>query len=87
MANRKMTFSFPEDIAARFVRTVPSSRRSRYVAELIEAKMRERDKMLVEACEAANLDPETREIELEMDALPDTMTEEWNDRRKVSSSR
>jgi hypothetical protein len=87
MANRKMTFSFPEDLAVRFVRTVPSSRRSRYIADLIEEKMRERDKLLIEACEAANSDPETRQIEREMDALPDTMTEEWDGYRKVPSTR
>lgn len=87
MAIRKMTFSFPEDLAARFVRTVPSSHRSRYIADLIESKMREREKMLMEACEAANSDPETREIEREMNALPDTMTEEWDDDFKVSATR
>lgn len=87
MAYRKMTFSFPEDLAARFVRAVPSSRRSRYVADLIEAKMREKNRMLVEACEAANNDPETREIEREMSALPDTMTEGWRGHRKVSATR
>jgi metal-responsive CopG/Arc/MetJ family transcriptional regulator len=87
MAIRKMTFSFPEDLAARFVRAVPSRNRSRYIADLIESKMHEREKMLIEACEAANLDPETREIEREMDALPDTMAEEWDDDRKVSATR
>ena len=87
MANRKMTFSFPEDLAVRFVRTVPSSRRSRYIADLIEEKMRERDKLLIEACEAANSDPETRQIEREMDALPDTMTEEWDGYGKVPPAR
>ncbi len=87
MANRKMTFSFPEELAVRFVRTVPSSRRSRYIADLIEAKMRERDQMLIEACEAANHDPETRVIEGEMDALPDTMTEEWDGNVKVPATR
>ena len=35
--------------------------------------------MLIEACEAANDDPETQEIEREMAALPDTMTEERED--------
>ncbi len=49
--------------------------------------MREREKMLMEACEAANNDPETREIEREMNALPDTMTEEWDDDFKVSATR
>jgi hypothetical protein len=87
MAIRKMTFSFPEDLAARFVRAVPSRNRSRYIADLIESKMREREQMLIEACDAANSDPETAVIEREMDALPDTMTEEWNDASAASATR
>ncbi len=87
MASRKITFSFPEELAARFVRAVPSSRRSRYIVDLVESKMRERERMLIEACDAANADPETREIELEMDSLPDTMTEEWHGTGNLSASR
>jgi hypothetical protein len=56
------------------------------VAEAIAAKMRERDKMLMEACEAANNDPETLEIEREMAALPDTMTEEWDEPFELSQA-
>lgn len=41
--------------------------------------MRERDRMLIEACIAANNDPETQEIEREMAALPNTMTEDWDE--------
>jgi hypothetical protein len=53
---------------------------------LIEAKMRERDAMLIEACDAANNDPETRLIEQEMDALPDAMNEDGRS-GNVSSTR
>ena len=78
MASKKLTFNLPEDLANQFIRLVPSSKRSQYVADAIMRKLREREEMLIEACEAANNDPETREIEREMDALPDTMTEGWN---------
>ena len=78
MASRKLTFSLPEDLASQFVRTVPSAKRSQYVADAIMRGLREREEMLIEACEAANNDPETQEIEREMNALPDTMTEAWN---------
>lgn len=78
MPSRKITFSLPEDLAVRFLRSVPSAKRSEYIANAITRKLREREVMLIEACDAANNDPETREIEREMDALPDTMTEEWN---------
>jgi metal-responsive CopG/Arc/MetJ family transcriptional regulator len=79
MPSRKMTFTLPEEVAASFLRKVGPSRRSKYVAEAIEAKLREREEMLKAACLAANEDPETREIQAEFDALPDTMTEEWDD--------
>ncbi len=86
MPSRKMTFTLPEEIAVPFLRRVGPSRRSKYVAEAIAAKMRERDKMLMEACEAANNDPETLEIEREMAALPDTMTEEWDEPFELSQA-
>jgi hypothetical protein len=86
MATRKMTFTLPEEVATQFLRRVGPSRRSKYVAEAIAAKLREREQMLIDACEAANNDPETQEIEREMAALPDTMTEEWEDDSTRQSS-
>ena len=38
-----------------------------------------REQMIQEACEAANNDPETQQIQAEFDALPDEMTEAWED--------
>jgi hypothetical protein len=49
--------------------------------------MRERDRMIIEACEAVNNDPETQEIEREMAALPDTMTEAWEDDSELPEAR
>ena len=79
MPSRKMTFTLPEEIAVPFLRRVGPSHRSKYVAEAIAARMRERAEMIKEACLAANNDPETQQMQAEFDALPDTMTEEWND--------
>lgn len=74
-----MTFTLPEELAAEFTRSIGSSRRSQYVAEALGARLRQRDEMLKEACLAANNDPETRQIEAEFDALPDSIMEEWDD--------
>jgi hypothetical protein len=79
MATRKMTFTLPEEVAIPFLRRVGPSRRSKYVAEAIEAKLRERAEMIKEACLAANNDPDTQQMQAEFDALPDTMTEAWDD--------
>ena len=76
MPNRKMTFTLPEEVATVFLRKVGPSRRSKYVAEAIEAKLQEREAMLKAACLSANEDPETKQIQADFDALPDAMTEE-----------
>jgi hypothetical protein len=77
MASRKMTFSLPDELATSFTRRVPARDRSRYVADAIAEKLAEREKRLIRACEIANQDPELREIERELDALTDAMSEPW----------
>jgi hypothetical protein len=79
MANRKMTFSFPEELADRFVRVVPSSRRSRYIADLIEEKMHQRDRILIEACEAVNADPELNRLTEDWQSAIDPIEEPWDE--------
>lgn len=79
MASRKMTFTLPEELAARFVRRVPARDRSRYLAEALADKLAEREKRLIRACEIANQDPNLREIEKELDALTDEVPEPWED--------
>jgi hypothetical protein len=71
MASRKMTFTIPEDLAGNFVRRVPARDRSRYVAEALAAKLRERDERMLRSCEAANANPDVQAIEQEWDALAD----------------
>ena len=39
MASRKLTFTLPQDLAAEFLRRVPASSRSDYVAKAIADKM------------------------------------------------
>jgi metal-responsive CopG/Arc/MetJ family transcriptional regulator len=79
MASRKMTFSLPEELASSFTRRVPARDRSRYVADALADKLSEREKRLIQACEIANRDSQVREIELEIDALTDAMSEPWED--------
>jgi hypothetical protein len=81
MAARKMTFTIPEDVAARFVRRVPARDRSQYVAKAIEASLREREERMIRACEIANADPDSLRIEQEWDELrdeADRVEEPWD---------
>jgi hypothetical protein len=71
MPSRKLTFTLPQDLAAEFLRRVPASLRSRYVAAAIADKLREREQQLVRACEAANNSTDVRELEDAFDALAD----------------
>jgi hypothetical protein len=77
MAVRKMTFSVPEPLAARFFREVPSKGRSRFVSEALAARLAERDLELIRSCEAANADPDVAEIEREFDAIADETIGHW----------
>ncbi len=79
MPSRKMTFSLPENLAAEFAKRVPARNRSRYVADALAQKLRERDKVLARAAEIANRSRAVRKLEREMDSLSDTITEPWDD--------
>jgi hypothetical protein len=61
----------PQDLAAEFLRRVPATLRSQYVATAIADKLREREEQLVRACEAANNAADVREIENSFEALAD----------------
>jgi hypothetical protein len=71
MATRKLTFTLPEDVAAEFLRRIPPSERSRYVATAIAAKLREREEQLIRACEIANNSADVLNIEHSFDDLAD----------------
>ena len=71
MPSRKLTFTLPPDLATEFLRRVPASLRSQYVATAIADKLREREEQLIRACEVANNSTDVREIENSFDALAD----------------
>jgi metal-responsive CopG/Arc/MetJ family transcriptional regulator len=71
MASRKLTFTFPQDLAAEFLRRVPASGRSEYVAKAIADKLRERDAQLARVCEVANNSMDVHDIESSFEALVD----------------
>ena len=79
MATRKITFSLPEALVRQFARQVPPRQRSRYVAEALAWKLKERDRIVARACEIANRSRQARTIEQELDALADPVMEPWDE--------
>ena len=80
MASRKLTFTLPPDLATRFLRNVPPSQRSQYVAAAIEAKLREREEQFARACDVANNSADVLDIETSFDGLSeeaDRVQEPW----------
>ena len=73
MASRKLTFTLPEDLVTEFLRRIPPSNRSRYVATAIAAKLREREEQLIRACEVANSSADVLIIETSFDSLADEL--------------
>jgi len=71
MASKKLTFTLPNELAEEFLRRVPASLRSQYVATAIADKLREREAQLIRACEVANNSADVREIENSWEALAD----------------
>jgi ubiquinone biosynthesis protein UbiJ len=71
MRSRKFTFTLPQELAVEFLRRVPASLRSQYVASAIADKLREREEHLVRACELANNSADVRDVETSFDALAD----------------
>jgi ubiquinone biosynthesis protein UbiJ len=61
----------PEELAAEFLRRIPPSGRSRYVATAIAARLREREAQLIRSCEVANNSADVRNIEASFDSLAD----------------
>jgi len=80
MATRKLTFTLPQELATRFLRRVPPSRRSQYVASAIATQLREREEELIRICEAANNSADILDIEKSFNDLkeePDGVQEPW----------
>ena len=70
--------AIPDDLAG-LLKRVPARERSRYVAEAIGAKLREREQQLIRACEIANADPDILALEQDFGGLLDDITEPWTD--------
>ena len=79
MASLKVTFSLPKELVAQFVKRVPARERSRYVADALTAKLRERDHLLAHACETVNRSRALRSLERDWDLLTDEIEEPWDD--------
>lgn len=79
MVTQKVTFSLPKTLVTQFARLVPPRQRSRYVAEALAWKLKERDRLLARACEVANRNRPLQTLERELDALTDEITEPWNE--------
>ena len=73
MASKKLTFTLPQDLATEFLRRVPPSSRSQYVATALAAKLREREEQLIRACELANSSADVLDIETSFDNLADEL--------------
>jgi stage V sporulation protein SpoVS len=74
-----MTFSLPTALAAQFIKRVSARERSRYVAEALAARLRERDQMLAQAADVANRSRHVRAIEREFDQLEAGIAEPWDE--------
>ncbi len=74
-----MAFSLPKELATQFIRHVPARNRSRYVAEALALKLKDRDRKLAHACDVANQNRQVRNVEREFDALPDEIAEPWDE--------
>jgi hypothetical protein len=66
-----MTFNVPEPLAVQFLCTVASRDRSRFVSEVLAARLKEHDAALIRSCEVANQDLDVAGIEKEFDGIGD----------------
>ena len=70
-----MTFSLPKDLVAQLAKLVPVRERSKYVAEALAMKLKEREQLLAHACEMANRSRAIRATERDWDVLTDEIWE------------
>lgn len=79
MAMRKMTFTIPEEVAKPFLLAVPSTRRSKFVADALKAKLKSREEDLIAACDAVNADSELNALVEELQSMNDPIEEQWDE--------
>jgi hypothetical protein len=80
MAMRKMTFTIPDEVAAPFLRAVPSNRRSKFVADALRKTLKDREAALIAACDAVNADPKLNALVDNWQAVNDPIAEPWDER-------
>jgi metal-responsive CopG/Arc/MetJ family transcriptional regulator len=79
MAMRKMTFTIPDEVATPFLRAVPSTRRSKFVADALRKTLNYRETDLIAACQAANAYPELNTLVDDCQAVNDAIAEPWDE--------
>ena len=79
MANRKITFTLPENLVGQLIKRVPARQRSRYVAQAVSEKLAGHDRRLLQACLIANQDPEVHAIEKDFDSISGEIAEPWSE--------
>jgi hypothetical protein len=79
MAMRKMTFTIPDEVVTPFLRAVPSTRRSKFVADALMRTLKEREEALIAACDAVNADPQLNSLVDEWQAVDDPIEEPWDE--------
>lgn len=79
MAMRKMTFTIPEEVAAPFLRVVPSARRSKFVADALRRSLKDRESALAAACDAVNEDAKLNKLVDDWQSINDPIEEPWDD--------
>lgn len=75
MATTKMTFTLPAPVATQLTRQIGPRQRSNFVTEAIAARLAERERQLIVACDAVNADPDIESLEADFGALPDSADE------------
>lgn len=71
----RMTFSLPDDLAQKFLATVPNRERSMTVAKLLEQELSQRENKLAAACHAANEDESLNAEIAEWQAFDEELTD------------
>ena len=79
MAMRKMTFTIPEEVARPFLLAVPSTRRSKFVADALQRTLKEREAALIAACDAVNADAALNALVDDWQAITDPIEEPWDE--------
>jgi len=79
MAMRKMTFTIPNEVARLFLLAVPSTRRSKFVADALRRTLKDQEDALIAACDAVNTDPTLNALVDEWQAVNDPIEEPWDE--------